>query len=338
MTRRKPLRQSSTGSTRAAWTEFWDASTLRGDHRFRDGRTAARLRAHWDGVFARQFRPGDSVTLLDAACGEGELVRRARSCAAPVADFELSIHCTDIAAAAAAAAARPGPGEPVACPVVADGAALPFPDGSFDCVVSQFGLEYAGPEAFADAARVTSGAGTLHALVHRAGGAIEAECRANLSLLEAIRQAGLLRRLECLVGIAARHAAGRAAPAALERSMAAFLAALEASREAVQCSGEGAARSLVQRLVQDCAMVAGQLDRYAADELEGWLAAHAADLETYAHRMRSMIQAACSEAALAGIVDSLGQGGLQDVAIGEVTTASGAQVLAWSVTASSGRC
>ena len=120
--------------------------------------------------------------------------------------------------------------------------------------------------------------------------------------------------------------------------MAACLAALEASREAVQCSGEGAARSLVQRLVQDCAMVAGQLDRYAADELEGWLAAHAADLETYAHRMRSMIQAACSEAALAGIVDSLGQGGLQDVAIGEVTTASGAQVLAWSVTASSGRC
>ena len=92
------------------------------------------------------------------------------------------------------------------------------------------------------------------------GGAIEAECRANLSVPEAIRQAGLLSRLERLVGIAA-----------LERSMAAFLAALEASHEAVQGSRGSAARSLVQRLVQDCAMVAGQLDRYAADELEGWL-------------------------------------------------------------------
>lgn len=95
MTRPTSLRQSSPGSTRAAWTEFWDASVSRGDHRFRDDRTADRLRAHWNGVFARQFRPGDSVTLLDAACGEGELVRRARSCAEPVADFDLSIHCTE---------------------------------------------------------------------------------------------------------------------------------------------------------------------------------------------------------------------------------------------------
>ncbi len=320
--------------TRTAWADFWSHGASRSDHRFRDAGTAGVLREHWNNVFATRFVPGANVSVLDAACGEGALLRAARDCAEAVEDVSLDLHCTDIAPAAVrAAAASVGDDLPVA-PIVADGAALPYADESFDCVVSQFGLEYAGLDAFADAARVTAQTGAFSALVHRGGGAIEVECRANLVLLDAVRDAGLLRSLERLSSLAARQAAGKVAPAALERAAERFQASAEAVGEALRAAQPGAARTLIERLWRDCSTAAARVGLYGVGELEAWLAAHATELDAYAHRMRSMIEAACDEAEMAEIARGLDAFGLTSVVIGEVRASDGAPALAWSVTAS----
>ncbi|RKR03211.1 methyltransferase domain-containing protein [Maricaulis maris] len=328
-------RRSNRTKAQAAWTQFWSQAASAPDHRFRDGQTSHVLRSHWAGIFDQHFHPGASVSVLDAACGEGELVRLAHNCAGPVENLDLKLHCTDIAPAAVAAAAGAVATDAV-LPVVADSAALPFATASFDCVVSQFGLEYAGEDAFADAARVTAADGGLHALVHRRGGAIEQECVANLALLDAVRDSGLLRRLDRLVAIAARHAVGKAAPAALQRAMQALATALDAVGEVLRGAAPGAARTLLTRLWQDCSTVAGRAGHYAPGELETWLAAHGAELDAYAHRMRSMIAAARDDSGIAVIVRNLEAGGLPAVAIDEVRGANGQQSLAWSISARTG--
>ncbi len=321
---------------RTAWADFWSHSASHADHRFRDAGTAGVLREHWDNVFATRFVPGASLSVLDAACGEGALLRAARDRAGAVDDLSLHLHCTDIAPAAVRAAAESvGDALPVA-PVVADGAALPYADESFDCVVSQFGLEYAGVDAFADAARVTAPTGALSALVHREGGAIEVECRANLALLEAVREAGLLRTLERLSSLATRQAAGKAAPAALTRAVERFHTASASVGEALRAAQPGAARTLIERLWRDCSTAAARAGRYGAGDLEAWLAAHAAELDAYAHRMRSMIEAARDEAEMAEIASGLEAYGLTTVDIGEVRARDGDPPLAWSVSASAG--
>jgi|GEM_PF-284811 len=327
---------TSPNSKRAqhAWTDFWADPGSRADHSVRDAGTSQVLHQHWTNVFDRQFEAGSSVTLLDAACGDGELLRLAQRCAEPVDGLDLFLHCADISPAAVDAAARSVVSAEPPRPVVADAASLPFQTASFAVVVSQFGLEYVGASAFRDAARVTSGEGSLNALVHRQGGAVELECRANLALLDLARERGLLRRLERLIDLAARVAAGKGAPAALSRARASYGAVLDGIGAALRDAPPGAARALLQQLWQDCSKVAVSAEQYSPDQLSAWVASHAADLESYANRMQSMVDAACDDAGLADICRALEAGGLACVDVGELSTPAGGQALAWSVAAS----
>jgi len=57
----------------------------------------------------------------------------------------------------------------------------PFPDGSFELVISQYGLEYAGLGlALGEVARVLASGGQLHWLVHGTESIVVAQSRAQL--------------------------------------------------------------------------------------------------------------------------------------------------------------
>lgn len=144
--------------------------------------SAAVIETHWSGFFA-QFPAGNRV--LDIATGNGVLlVWGAR--AARAAGRELTLTGIDLADIDPARFLPEHRADLAAARFIGKTAAesLPFADGGFDAVVSQYGLEYADLEpALSEAARVLAPGGRLHWLAHGADSIVVAQARAKLSTL-----------------------------------------------------------------------------------------------------------------------------------------------------------
>jgi SAM-dependent methyltransferase len=111
--------------------------------------------------------------------------------------------------------------------------ALPFADGGFDAVISQFGIEYADPAAaLAEAVRVLAPGGRIRFVVHAAEGVVAAGARAMIAdadlLLDTIDLPGAARRCFERVSSAERDAdPNEEARRRADESFAAFQTALE---------------------------------------------------------------------------------------------------------------
>lgn len=138
------------------WEAFWRESTVDGCTLAFPAAARGGLAAGWQCAFARLAR---GARILDVGCGKGAVL----NCAA--ASGLANLVGVDLAPAAVLA----GNGFEIHGGV--DARALPFSDRSFDVVVSQFGLEYAGLEQSVDeAARVCRH--KLIFLLHAADGII----------------------------------------------------------------------------------------------------------------------------------------------------------------------
>ena len=141
--------------------------------------SAAAIETHWAGFFSK-FPAATRV--LDIATGNGVLlVWGAR--AARAAGRELTLTGVDLADIDPARFLPDHRDELAAARFIGRTAAesLPFADGSFDVVVSQYGLEYADLEpALSEAARVLAPGGHLHWLAHGSDSVVVAQGRAQL--------------------------------------------------------------------------------------------------------------------------------------------------------------
>jgi len=102
-------------------------------------------------------RPGDRV--LDVACGTGIVARRAAARGATAVGVDLNAQMLEVASAA----------EPMIEWIAADAAELPLPDGAFDCVFCQQGLQFMPDPAASvrEMARVLAPQGTMTLSVFR---------------------------------------------------------------------------------------------------------------------------------------------------------------------------
>lgn len=147
------------------WSAFWRGSA-------RDGCTAAFppaaqqvIAAGWQAVFAG--RPA-TTRLLDLACGRGAVLAMA---AAAGIESPTGVDLADQGAIQTPEARILGG---------VDLRRLPFANRSFDLVVSQFGVEYAGlDDAVDEAARVTGG--EIAWLLHAADGAVVQQAREQIA-------------------------------------------------------------------------------------------------------------------------------------------------------------
>lgn len=163
----------------AAWTGYWlgagrDFGCLPGAPKpLNDA-----LLATWSS-FAAELPQG--AKLLDIATGSGAVVRA------------LMALRPDIAAIGIDSAALPdlGPAPALDLRGNIDAAALPFDDGSFDGVSSQFGIEYCTAAALAEAARVLRPGGALAFIVHCRASQAVAHNRARRAALVGLRDAGI---------------------------------------------------------------------------------------------------------------------------------------------------
>ena len=129
------------------WDVYWKGTRENAAHK-EGGPQEAALASFWEDVFAEHLAPRLSPRMLDIACGNGAVTGRALSRGEP-----LESYCVDYSASALAELRKR---HSASVCVAADAARLPWRERQFDLVVSQFGLEYAGPEALLEAGRVVA--------------------------------------------------------------------------------------------------------------------------------------------------------------------------------------
>ncbi|MHA6289667.1 class I SAM-dependent methyltransferase [Maricaulis sp. CAU 1757] len=276
---------------RVAWDAYWRGEG--GDHAVRGEASSAGLTAFWDRELDSVLASRNHVRALDAACGAGVVAERLMARAA-AAGCQLDLKIADISPAAVADS-RQRLGLETVDGLVSDAKALPLPDGGVDVLVSQFGIEYAGLAAFAEAARVLAPGGQMRVLAHHAHGGIAVECSANLRLLDAVAASRLLAHFRRYLVLLAKRQAGKCAPQAVTKVARHVGEASAGLANKLSMAEPGAARDHVERLLSDLRRVEQSWQNYAAADLERWLDGQERDLVAYQARMRSMLQASMSQ-------------------------------------------
>ncbi|WP_188310289.1 class I SAM-dependent methyltransferase [Arenimonas fontis] len=248
--------------------------------------------------------------VLDLCCGNAPLSKMLLE---ERGDLRGLVHLEAVDAAEVAPAwvraLPPGQREMVRVHPGTDAAALPFPDACLDLCMSQFGIEYAGLQAWREAARVLRSGGELAAVLHHVDALpvqIAHEELEHLDWLE--RPDGLLPMTEAMIEPVARSADPAAAPALRADAAAnASRRAFNACQEALRRRAASASHPDVLHEVGQASFVVLQTAR--AGGLAAGRAAMAnlrEELSRTRLRQRELVDAALDEAALRGLCACVG--------------------------------
>ena len=192
--------------------------------------------------------------------------------------------------------------------------ALPFPDGSFDVAISQYGLEYSDlSRSVREMARVLAPGGRARLVVHAAEGIVAANAKAAIAdadvLLNGIDLLGASRRCFEAVAVVER---GDGSPAAQEHAQAAY----EAFHQALVSTRDYLPSAFDKVMVQNSGGV--MLDAFQARHQVGYDAVFAkvdtVESEIFAHRGRiqALIDSALDEAGVEVLARQLRDAGAID--------------------------
>lgn len=284
------------------------------------------LAAFWERFFDAFAGLPPTPRMLDLASGNGAVVAIAME---RLADKRPQVSCLDLSAAAVENIRRRFPS---VRGIVSDAGRVPLDDGGFEIVTSQFGVEYAGPDAVGEAARLLAPGGRLGLLMHIRDGIIERECRASLDAVTCIGDAGFvpLARDMFRHGFAAVRGADRAPYDEAARRLAP--AARRVERLVIE-QGEQVAGGTPAQLYADVARIHGRLPAYDPGEVLGWLDRMEMELADYGERMSAMVGAALDEPAFEEICRRLAAAGCELDRRGPLVSLGDDLPLAWAVRA-----
>jgi len=291
-------------ATRIADVEHWDAFWRARDKAVTKEDAGARDPApvhFWEAFFQEEFADKPAASLLDVACGHGVVtgiaVAAARNCGT-----DLQPHCADYSQSAIDELQKRFPGvEGAAC----DAADMPWTDGRFDYVVSQFGVEYAGVAAFAEAGRLVADGGTFAALTHLAGGAIQSECAENAAVAATLRESQLMPLARQAFESGFDLIAGKITDADFQEADRQLAPAVEAAKNLLRDKGPQAAGGLLANLYRDIGYMYTRMQNYVPAEVFAWFDGMSAELDSYEGRMASMTRCALDEPQFTSIADGL---------------------------------
>tara|TARA_R110000868_G_scaffold36892_2_gene130440 strand:+ start:3088 stop:4083 length:996 start_codon:yes stop_codon:yes gene_type:complete len=327
------MKQSHAGNqARSAWSQYWVLDGAREQRAVGGPRYRGAFEQFWRDELEPEFDARANLKVLDAACGDGAVTRQCVEIWQGHPDCALELHATDCSERALASIeALSLPVDPAL--VVADAKALPYAEASFDCVLSQCGLEYAGIEAFAAAARLVADGGRLMALVHHDQGLIHQECGAHHDMLSTIDESGVFKQGKALFDLQRLRDRGEVLPQVVDDAAADLgreLAGLLAGLDAYPRDG---ARQHAGRLLQDYSMLCRRHGAYAPDQACQWLDFHQGALTAFRLRMESMMAAGQGEAELRQLVAVIDDAGLRQIETGTLRAADTGEPLAWSLSA-----
>lgn len=253
--------------------------------------------AFWDEAFTAVRANSAAPRLLDLAAGAGAVIDRAYR----AFGSEMPVACLDVSPGAICVVTSRWP---AVSGIVADARAIPLATGHFDLVTSQFGVEYAGPEAFREMLIPVARGGRIALLIHHSSGLIHRECAAGLDAMRRVDAAGFIPNSVRM------FEAGFAACRGGDRSLydAASLQLLPAFRvlEAIMAEhGTHVAGDVVLRLYRDVDRIHERIAHYDPAEVLSWLRRMDHEIQAYAERMTAMCQAALDERSFGRLIDDL---------------------------------
>lgn len=301
----------------SGWDSYWQDSNadlaLTGP-----GGQPPQITAFWESVFADI--PATALC-LDIASGSGAVIQSANDF---FADRMPHYSGQDLSADAIAQLKQRFPGIEG---IVSDAKEIPRPDAGFDLVTSQFGIEYAGQEAFPEAARLVKPGGRLALLVHCRPGLIYNECAESLTVIDKLRAARFFPLASSFLAAGFKAAAG-GDRRAYEKAHKQFKPAFRVLERALAKHGPKVASGLLQRLATDLAAINRKLQNYDGKEVLAWLARLSEELTAYRARMHTMQDAALPTSQLGAIRQFLIAGGFVDLDDDEMDSSSQDQRLA----------
>lgn len=269
------------------WDAFWRAREKAVAQEDAGARDPAPAR-YWEAYFREAIERNPRARIMDIACGNGAVTAIAMA-AAQDAGANVDMHCVDYSMSAVDELCMRFPEvEGVAC----DARKIPYQDGEFDIVVSQFGIEYAGPEAFAEAARLVTTGGTMTALAHLADGAINRECADNLAVAVALREAQLMSLARDAFKSGFDLIAGKISEPEFQEADKRLAPAVEVAKQILKDKGPLAAGGLLANLYRDIGHMYTRMQNYVPGEIFAWFDGMSDELVSYEGRMASMTRCA----------------------------------------------
>jgi ubiquinone/menaquinone biosynthesis C-methylase UbiE len=258
------------------WSDYWQKDSAEGEVFVTGkGERHPALAEFWQA----QFKDLDEgARLIDLASGAGSVFAHLPEGRA------FHLYAADISDVALRALQERFPGTST---VVCSADAVPLEDRSFDLVVTQFGVEYAGVAAFAEAARLVAPGGRFVGLCHIRDGYIDSDNRRQLAEAKIVARQEFIDHAIRLI-----TAAYSGDPATLRYAQNAFAAAATPVGEGMRRCRKGIHTYLFQgfrKLYEGC-------QQYDLADITGWLEAMRGELEVNLDRLGRMCDAALSEA------------------------------------------
>lgn len=267
--------------------------------------------------------------MIDIASGDGAIVESAIEI---LGEGAADITCLEISRSALEILRERFP---AVKGVVADALRTPLASGSFEIVTSQFGIEYAGIDAFKEAARLLAPGGRMACLVHHRSGIIYNEGLASLDAVAGLAKSQFIPLSIVMfeAGFAACRGADRKPYDVAVQNL---LPAFRQLEDLMRNHGTHVAGDTLLRLYTDVEKIDQHMEQYDQTEVIEWLTSLESGLVAYTSNMMALRDAALNEAQFLAVCDALENAGLELKQAVPLLADNLKLPIAWALTAKSG--
>ncbi len=279
---------NSLPSSEHDWDVYWAGTQQAAAHQ--DGGAQDKvLGDFWLAFFKQHILSIDRPRVLDIACGNGAVSNYLHESAKNLSNKIVTSHCLDYSQAAVAQLKKR---LPHVLGVSANANQTPFQNGTYNLVVSQFGLEYAGLSALPEALRLIADDGYFAAIMHLKNGAIYNECERNLDAIQRVQESRFIDL--------SNHAFRAGYAALIDPSLTDMFRqadrnltpAIQRIESLLRSHGSQLAGGTIEQLYTDTRYMYQRIRNFDSQEVYTYLERMQSELHAYSGRMSSMLDSA----------------------------------------------